>query len=51
MFISFILSRLNQYFRYQQTVRELSQLSDRELDDLGITRYDIPSVAKSASAM
>jgi uncharacterized protein YjiS (DUF1127 family) len=32
--------------RYRDTVRELSQLSDRELDDLGISRFQIDSIAR-----
>jgi len=31
--------------QYGTTVRELSNLNDRELADLGITRSDIPHVA------
>ena len=31
--------------QYGETVRELSNLNDRELADLGITRSDIPHVA------
>jgi len=31
--------------RYRATVNELSRLSNRELDDLGITRSDILTVA------
>ena len=31
--------------RYGLAVQELSQLSDRELADIGITRSDIPHVA------
>jgi uncharacterized protein YjiS (DUF1127 family) len=31
--------------RYGLTVQELSQLSDRELADIGITRSDIPRIA------
>ena len=34
---------------YNQTVRELVQLSDRELADLGIARTDIPAVAREAA--
>ena len=30
---------------YNQTVRELSQLSDRDLDDIGISRWDIREIA------
>ncbi|MEQ1936747.1 DUF1127 domain-containing protein [Mesorhizobium sp. CN5-321] len=34
--------------RYNQTVRELSRLNSRELNDLGITRSDIERVARAA---
>ncbi len=34
--------------RYRQTRRELEYLSDRELDDIGIARYDIPMIAREA---
>ncbi|EAU40563.1 MULTISPECIES: DUF1127 domain-containing protein [Fulvimarina] len=32
--------------RYRDTVKELDRLSQRELNDLGISRYDIPSIAR-----
>jgi uncharacterized protein YjiS (DUF1127 family) len=35
--------------RYRETVSELGRLSNRELNDLGITRSDIPFVARRAS--
>ncbi len=34
--------------RYRETVSELSRLSNRELHDLGISRSDIPHVARKA---
>jgi uncharacterized protein YjiS (DUF1127 family) len=34
--------------RYNQTVRELSRLDNRELNDLGIARADIERVARAA---
>ena len=46
MFVSYILSKVRAYMRYRDTVRELSMLSDRELDDLGISRLQIDSVAR-----
>jgi uncharacterized protein YjiS (DUF1127 family) len=46
MFVTYLLSRLRAYLRYRETVRELSQLTDRELDDLGISRFQIDSIAR-----
>jgi uncharacterized protein YjiS (DUF1127 family) len=47
MFVSMILSKIRAYLAYRETVRELSQLTDRELDDLGIARFEIDGVARS----
>jgi uncharacterized protein YjiS (DUF1127 family) len=46
MFMSVILAKVRAYFRYRETVRELSQLTDRELDDLGISRFEIDNIAR-----
>jgi uncharacterized protein YjiS (DUF1127 family) len=47
MLVSFI--RMIQAFRdYQRNVAELSQLSDRELSDIGLDRSDIPRVASGS---
>ena len=46
MFVSFIVSKVQAYLRYRETVREPQQLSDRELEDLGISRFQIESVAR-----
>jgi uncharacterized protein YjiS (DUF1127 family) len=47
--IKAMLSSIVRYFhdwkRYGTAMQELSQLSDRELSDIGITRADIPRVA------
>jgi uncharacterized protein YjiS (DUF1127 family) len=48
--LSWILSKIRNYRRYRETVEELSRLSDRELDDLGISRFDIDSVARASVA-
>jgi len=44
-----MLSSIVRYFqdwkRYGVAMQELSQLSDRELADIGITRSDIPRIA------
>jgi len=50
MFISYVLAKFRAYFRYRETIRELSKLTDRELDDLGISRFQIESVARTHSA-
>ena len=43
-----MFNRLREYSRYRQTVRELSAMTDRELQDIGITRFDIRRVARNA---
>ena len=50
MLATYILSQIRAYLRYRETVRELSQLGDRELSDLGIAWYDIPNVARTSAA-
>lgn len=37
--------RLERYRAYRATRRELMQLSNRELDDIGISRWQIPGIA------
>ncbi len=49
MFLASLIGRIRAYFRYRETVRELSQLTDRELDDLGISRGEIVAVAHRAA--
>ncbi len=46
MIITWILSRIRAYQRYRQTVSELQRLSDRELNDVGLSRGDIDHVAR-----
>jgi uncharacterized protein YjiS (DUF1127 family) len=41
-----LIGWLGEQRRYRQTMNELSTLSDRELDDIGLTRGDIESVAR-----
>ncbi len=36
---------------YRQTSRELSALSDRELNDIGLSRYDIHRIAMQSADM
>lgn len=49
-----ILARLRTFWQvrqeYRRTVFELNSCSNRELDDLGIARCDIPEIAREAVA-
>ena len=44
-----LFDNIRTWNRVRQTRNELFSLSNRELDDLGITRGDIPFIAKQAS--
>lgn len=48
MIVTWVLSKIRNYMQYRETVAELSRLTDRELDDLGISRYDIDAVARGS---
>ena len=50
MFTSLILAKIRNYLKYRETIRELSRLSDRELEDIGIARHDIDYLARVNSA-
>ncbi|MCO4054437.1 MAG: DUF1127 domain-containing protein [Bosea sp.] len=50
VFIASLVARIQAYLRYRETVRELSKLSDRELDDLGLLRADIHNIARHYAA-
>ncbi len=39
---------LNNWIKYRQTVTELGRMSSRELQDLGITRNDICTIARAS---
>ncbi len=45
-----ISEKLDSWRRYRDAVRELSQLSDRELNDIGIRRGDIEYVVRRSVA-
>ena len=47
--IKSITEKLAAWRRYRDAVRELSALTDRELDDIGIRRGDIPFIAAGAA--
>lgn len=51
MFLTYLLSRYRAWLRYRTTVNELSRLSDRELNDVGLSRREIDYTARySANA-
>ena len=45
-----LINRFQRWRRYRTTVRELENLSARELNDLGLSRGDIHRVARKAAA-
>jgi uncharacterized protein YjiS (DUF1127 family) len=45
MLISKLIRLFRAWLRYDESVRELSRLSDRELADIGISRSEIVTVA------
>jgi uncharacterized protein YjiS (DUF1127 family) len=51
MFVTYVLSRIRAYFRYRETLRELGQLTDRELADIGLERWELQSVARIQSGV
>ncbi|MEF2072371.1 DUF1127 domain-containing protein [Consotaella aegiceratis] len=44
-----LLRSYSSWRRYRETCNELNRLSQRDLDDLGIARTEIRSVARRAS--
>ena len=40
-----IRKKIAQFAQYQRTMRELSNLDNRQLNDLGITRADFKAIA------
>ncbi len=48
MVIHALRERRENYLRYRQTADELHALSERELADIGISRCDIPQVARES---
>ena len=42
-----VIGSFRKWRNYRRTVNELNALTNRELDDLGINRGDIPFVARS----
>jgi uncharacterized protein YjiS (DUF1127 family) len=49
MFLTHLVAVFHQWRRHNENLRELNQLGDRELADIGISRGDIPRVAWESS--
>jgi uncharacterized protein YjiS (DUF1127 family) len=49
MLLTHLVGVFKQWRRYNESLRELNRLGDRELADIGITRGDIPRVAWQTS--
>jgi uncharacterized protein YjiS (DUF1127 family) len=45
MFLSHLVAAYRQWRKYNENLRELNRLGDRELADIGLSRGDIPRVA------
>lgn len=45
-----LVGQFRNWRKYRSTYDELMSLSNRELDDLGISRADIPSIARRTAA-
>jgi uncharacterized protein YjiS (DUF1127 family) len=44
-----LLKKYRIWKRYKKTYDELSQMSDRDLNDIGIRRYEISDIAREAA--
>jgi uncharacterized protein YjiS (DUF1127 family) len=48
--IKTLAEKFSAWRRYRDAVRELSELNDRELSDIGIARDDIDAIARQHAA-
>jgi uncharacterized protein YjiS (DUF1127 family) len=48
--LTWLRRRLDEARRYRAAMAELRLLSDRDLDDLGISPYDLPAIAREEAA-
>jgi uncharacterized protein YjiS (DUF1127 family) len=46
-----LVSTYRSWRKYRETYNELMRLTQRELDDLGINRVDIPAIARRSAAV
>jgi uncharacterized protein YjiS (DUF1127 family) len=44
-----ILRNISAWRRYRSTFNQLNRLSDRELNDVGLTRFDIDRIARQGA--
>ena len=44
-----LANKIGAWRRYRNSLKELSRLTDRELADLGLNRYDIADVARRSA--
>jgi uncharacterized protein YjiS (DUF1127 family) len=51
MMSNFLTAKFRRWSMYRQASRELSSLSGRELADMGISRSDIPRIARQAAGL
>ena len=49
--VKMIAEKVSAWRRYRASVRELARLTDRELLDLGLSRYDIETVARRSAGL
>ena len=49
MLLAKLIRAFRAWWHYEQSVRELSRLDDRELADIGISRSEIPAVARRSA--
>ena len=49
--VKMIAEKVSAWRRYRVSVRELSRLTDRELNDLDLNRYDIEIVARQTAGL
>jgi uncharacterized protein YjiS (DUF1127 family) len=47
--VKIIAEKVSAWRRYRISVRELSRLTDRELNELGLSRFDIEAVARQTA--